>query len=537
MNTNYSENKFFTSIIHFFSGTMISRIFGLLREILMAVIWGAEPLIAVFWIAFRLIFFLRRIFGETALSMVFIPHFEMLRVKGNGIAKVFFKKTVKFFTISSICVLLAIELFCFFWMKLSHNKDHSALVLIMFLSPSSVFLVLHALNVSLLHCERKFFLASLSPAIVNFFWVVLLFFSSRFSCYLFLKWLSIFLVLGFFFQWLITVPDTLSFLKNQKYLENNNFYDEKQTSCWHVLKPMLFAILGTAITQVNSLVDMFIARFIDPIGPSFLWYANRIYQLPMGVIVISFFSVLLPLLSKSIKENDENSTKNIFIFSFSTIFLLMTVIMLAMILLSFSGINLVYGHGLFSLNAVKSTVFVLWGYAFGLIPSAINSITSVLFYAKKEYFIPTILGIVSIILNCCLSFLLTTFFSFKIFGISLATSICSWTQCMLLWLFASREHVFLRGLFTSVFFKLRKDFFVSLITFLFSYFLSKFLLHKTLFFFFTSSILKKAFYFGFEASIFLVFLWLFAKIFGSEELRNCFSMSFWKNRYYSSDLK
>lgn len=535
MNTNYSENKFFTSVMHFFSGTIISRVFGLLREILMAIMWGAEPLISAFWIAFRLIFFLRRIFGETALSMVFIPHFEMLRVHSNDLAKIFFRRSVKFFTIISISVLLVIELCCLFFMKLFHKQDNSILILIMLLSPSSIFLVLHALNVSLLHCEKKFFLTSLSPVIVNFFWIILLLFSSFFSCYVFLKWLSVFLVIGFFFQWLVTIPSTLSFLKGEG-LENKNYYNDKRTNCWHILKPMFFTIFGTAITQFNSLIDMFIARFIDPIGPSLLWYASRIYQLPMGVIVVSFFSVLLPSLSKSIKENNLISTRNIFTFSFSTMFLLMTIIMLAMILLAFNGINLVYGYGLFSLNAVKSTTFVLWGYAFGLIPSAINSVVSILFYAQKKYFIPTVLGIISIILNCFLSLFLTIFFSSKVLGISLATSICSWVQCILLWWFASKEHTFLKGLFISTFFKLRKSLLVSLITFIFSYSLSKFLLQKILFSFFDAYILKKAFYFCLETSIFLVFLWLFAKMFASEELEKCFSLNFWKTKYSSSDL-
>lgn len=537
MNTNYSENRFFLSVIHFFSGTMISRILGLVREILMATLWGTEPLIAAFWIAFRLIFFLRRIFGETTLNMVFIPHFEMLRTSSEGIAKAFFRNAIKFFSISSLAILFFIELLCFLWIRLSSQQDHCSVILTMFLAPSSIFLILHALNVALLNCEKKFFLTSFSSAIVNVIWIILLLFSSFFSCFEFLKWLSLFLVIGFFCQWLSTLPDTLAFLKRKKDYESKIFYDFKQISCWHILKPMFLIIFGTVVAQVNSLTDMFIARFVDPIGPSFLWYANRIYQLPMGVIVVSFFSVLLPLLSRSLKNDDMDSTKNVFNFSFSMLVLLMTVIMFAMILLAFNGINLIYGYGLFSFSAVKSTTFVLWGYAFGLVPSAICSIVSVLFYAKKKYFIPTLLGLISIILNCFLSFIFTKIFSSKVFGISLATSTCSWFQCVSLWLFASKENVFLRGLFVSMFLKLRKSLFVILITFVSSYIVSKFVLQQILFPFFTISVLQKTLYFCFEASIFLVFLFLFAKMFASEDLEQFFSLNFWKTKCFSSDLK
>jgi putative peptidoglycan lipid II flippase len=147
------------SAIKFASGTFLSRIGGLFRDMSMAFCFGTDPAIAAFLVAFRFANLLRRVFGEGALLNSFIPHFESYREDNPKHAAQFFRDN--FFSLMLLLVILIgfIELVLFFWLTfgdiITSNQDIVSLTMIML--PGLLFICLFSICSALLQCEKSFF--------------------------------------------------------------------------------------------------------------------------------------------------------------------------------------------------------------------------------------------------------------------------------------------------------------------------------------------------------------------------------------------
>lgn len=210
----------------FFSGTMLSRISGLGREILMASLFGTQPAVAAFWMAFRFAHLLRRIFGEGALHAAFVPYFEGL--KKQDVAKAsrfFYDLSVGVVVCLIFLVILAETLFGSMWLfGLVGTQSTEVLRLTMILFPGIIFISLYALNTSFLNCEGCYFLPSIAPFFFNLAWITAICMLHSLPASEAMLYLSMVLGFAFMLQWMVTLPRVsrmMSYDKRQKLHVNN----------------------------------------------------------------------------------------------------------------------------------------------------------------------------------------------------------------------------------------------------------------------------------------------------------------------------
>jgi putative peptidoglycan lipid II flippase len=423
----------------------------MLREITMAAAFGTTPTVAAFWMAFRFAYLLRRLFGEGALNVAFIPYFETLRSKDSKLAARFFYDLTLGATLVLLLFIFVIESILGGILLFSDVNASNGEILrfTMLLLPALVFISLFAINTSLLNCQRSFFIPSVAPVAVNLCWICAIFIVFRFPVERALEYLAIVIVFAFILQWAVTLPNVLKYFK------------EEMGECWQavhfsgkellqILKPFTLGMLGVAATQINSALDALFARYADPQGPAYLWYAIRIEQLPLSLFGLALTGALLPPISRAIQAGDKSKYLSFLNFALKRSLAVMLPMMAALFPLGFSGISLVYGHGGFSQEAACATTRCLWGYAGSLLPSTLVLILAAAFYGQKNYVTPTVFSLCSVVFNIIFNLVFVFIFRWGAVSIALATALSTCLNATLLALALKKsQNLNLQGTFTT----------------------------------------------------------------------------------------
>ena len=413
------------SAIKFASGTFLSRIGGLVRDMSMAFCFGTDPAIAAFLVAFRLANLLRRLFGEGALLNSFIPHFESYRKTNPKHAAQFFRDT--FFSLLLLLVLiigfieLALFLVVTFGSLSTSNQDIVSLTMIML--PGLLFICLFSICSGLLQCEKNFFLTGAAPLIFNAIWIGSIWAFRNDPHQTSVTYLSIAVAVAFLFQWLITFPKTLIFLRRYlswKELFRGSFFSN-EIRC--MLSSMSMVVIGVGTAQINSAIDAIFARHASLEGPAYLNFAIHLQQLPLALIGIGISTALLPSLSRTLQ--DFSRYRDLLHSGLSNALFFLIPCCSAILVLGCSGINLIYGRGDFNHESVRQTTLCLWGYGLGLIPMGMNLLIAPAFYAKKDYRTPTIAAFIALFVNLILNFLLVFVFQYGAVSLALSTSLAA----------------------------------------------------------------------------------------------------------------
>ncbi len=412
---------------HFFSGTVLSRFSGMFRDIAMAFYFGTAPAMAVFMVAFRFSNIMRRLLGETPLSSSFIPHFESLRTQSSAKSAKFYVEF--FFTLSLmlIVIIVVIELVLYSvstWKLLStSNLDIIYLTMIMF--PGLLFITLFGLNSSLLQCEQYYFLTGVAPCFFNIIWIAGVFAMRHYVLEEVIYGLSAVIVIAFCGQWLMTVPKTIRFVRAyltwQEIRSCKLFGDNFRK----ILGPFFLGMIGIGASQINSGLDAIFARSASLEGPSYLWYAIRLQQLPLAFFGIALSSALLPPLARAMKGGDFNLYLSLLRSSFSKAISVMLPSTFALFVLGISSINLLFGRGSFNDHSVMNTTTCLWGYTIGLIPAAFVLLIAPAFYVRKDFRTPALASFYSVALNLALNSYLVFGLKLGPISIAIATSMSS----------------------------------------------------------------------------------------------------------------
>lgn len=423
-----STKSIIKSASHFFSGTMLSRISGAIRDIAMAFAFGTKETVAAFFVAFRLAHLLRRLFGEGALQTAFVPKFEKIRQQSPERAAFFFTSLyLILFLVLIAIVTTGVGILQYLAPGMDEgNREIASLTITMM--PSLVFICLWGLNCGLLQCEKKYFLPSVAPVLFNAVWItgaILIWYMKAENP---MHWLAVTIVGASIAQWLTTVPKTWQILRGWGIPKPSFSNPDIRT----LAKPLMLGILGVAAVQINSALDPLFARVADGEGPAFLWYAIRIQQVPLALFGIALSSALLPPLSRALENRDHEKYHNFLKYCLSRTLILMVPCTLVLIFLGKWGITLVYGHGYFSEASITGTTLCLSGYAIGLIPMALVLIYAPAFYAKGNYFIPSMASTVSVFINILFNSLFILYLGFGPASVAVATSLSAWANFAIL---------------------------------------------------------------------------------------------------------
>lgn len=420
----------------FFSGTVLSRASGMLRDMSMAYAFGTQPSIAAFMVAFRFAHLLRRLFGEGALQSAFIPEFEALRHKNEERAFSFFRSLTLILTLFLI-VLIGIccgVLSYVIWKGNIHPDNQEILMLTLIMLPSLLFICLFGLNASLLQCEKSYFIPSVAPVAFNGIWVVCVLYLRDMPAEQAMPWLSFGVVIACLCQWLMTVPKTWKSLK--KFISFSSFSFSLRNSAPDLLqlgKPLILGILGVAASQINNAIDSLFARFADAEGPALLWYAIRIQQLPLALFGIAIAGAILPPLSRALKAGRREEYHHFLQDALLRTWIFMLPMTAALLVMGDISVNFLYGRGDFGPQSVIQTTHCLWAYGIGLLPSALVLILAPAYYAQSNYTFPAIASFITMLLNLILNTLFIMGFGWGAVSVAIATSISAWVNFIILW--------------------------------------------------------------------------------------------------------
>ncbi|WP_435547278.1 murein biosynthesis integral membrane protein MurJ [Desulfobacterium sp. N47] len=414
------------------SATLLSRILGFARDVVIAWYFGAGLYSDAFIVAFRIPNLFRRLFAEGSLGISFIPVFaEYLIKEGKDEANNLAGSAVRLLSIILVFITVLGIIFSPLIVTViapgfagSAAKFALTVSLTRIMFPYIYLICLLGIFMGILNVLGHFAAPAFAPCILNISMITAVLFVSPLMNEP-VKVLAAGVLAGGVLQLLVQVP----------FLMKNGIYLWRKTKIFHpgikkVGILMLPAIFGGAVYQINMFVSTLLASFLPEGSISYLYYADRLVQFPLGVFAISAATAIFPALSRQASENDMNALKETFDYSIRMVLFITFPCMIGLIVLREPVIILLFKRGEFDMQTVKLTAQALLCYSIGLWAFASVKITVPVFYALKDTKTPVITALISFIANIALSFLLMK--PLKHGGLALANSLASILNIILL---------------------------------------------------------------------------------------------------------
>ncbi len=411
-----------TYVFSFF--TFISRILGYLRDILIAIFLGASIYADAFFVAFRIPNTFRRLFAEGTFNAAFIPNYVSAKAKNKESGKKFADEVLNILILILILIILAVEIFTPFLVFLiapgfydDGIKFNLAVEFTRITFPFLLFVSLSSFFSGILNANNKFAAAAAAPIILN----IILICSLSISYFLelnFAKQLSYGVTLAGILQLFFLIYFTKHFYKPSLELKIKLSNKVK-----FFFKKLLPSILSSGVTQVNILVGTIIASF-EASAVSYLYYADRIYQINLAIAGIAVGTVSLPVLSKAFKKKNISTISNIQSRSIELSLILSIPASLGLILASEEIINALFGYGSFTIENINMTSLALKYFGYGVPAFALIKILSNFFFARNNTKTPFYISSFIVLLNILIS--LSFFDKIGFIAIPIATSTSTW---------------------------------------------------------------------------------------------------------------
>ena len=401
--------------------TIFCRILGLGREIVISNRFGAGIETDAFFIAFMIPNLLRSFLGEGALNSAFIPIFAEYLTNHDRKKAEYFASNV----LNILIIILIIVVILGIWgaplliniiaigFKSNMYKYQLAVNLTRIIFPYIGFVAVAALFMGILNSYDHFLVPALAPAMLNISVIIFaLTLSYKYGIYS-IAWG---VILGGIGQALVQTP-----VLARKKIKYNFTVDFNDPGVKKLLKLLLPAMIGLAITQINVIVDRTIASTLIDGSISALYYSNRLVQFPLGAFGIAISIAIFPTLSKQTAKNDIVEFKKSLLFGLKILLFITIPSAVGLIVLKDSLIRLIYEHGIFSRVATNMTASALLYYSIGLFAYACVRLITMSFYALKDTKTPVKIGIYIVFINIALDLILIRFLAHS--GLALATSV------------------------------------------------------------------------------------------------------------------
>lgn len=406
-------------------GTLLSRISGLFRDIAIATVFGASPTADAFFVAFKIPNFFRRMFAEGAFTQGFIPVLSQYRSE-FGLAKIksFISYTAG--TLASFLLLFSLVGAVFsdsiiaaitpgFDAESEQRELASGMLQITF--PYLILTSLTALAAGVLNVYRHFLFPALAPIWFNICLIVAAIFvapSLDVPVYA-LAWA---VLLAGVLQLFFLVPEL--YRRRLLVIPRPHFQD---AGVRKVIKLMLPIMFGAMVSQINILVDLLLASFLMAGSISWLYYSERFLWLPLGVFGVTLATVVLPALSVDHARMDANSFRRTLEWAVRVVLLVGIPASVGLFILSEPILSTLFQYGSTTGFDVRMAALSLNAYAVGLFGFMLAKILSSAFFAQQDVKTPVYVGIITVIVNVLLNFMLIGWLAHA--GLALATSIAA----------------------------------------------------------------------------------------------------------------
>ena len=423
--------------------TFVSRILGLVRDFVIARLFGANELTDAFLVAFRIPNFFRRLFAEGAFSQAFLPILAETKANQNDqeVQLVINHIATKLLSVLMIVTLIAVILaplviFIFAWgfyFKDDSSQFHLASEMLRITFPYLLLISLTALSGSILNTYDNFTVPAFTPVLLNIALILSAIYLSQFlnNPIMALAWG---VLIGGVLQLAFQVP----FLRRIKKLPKLKFGHHKTLDT--LKKRMLPALFGVSVSQINLLVDTMIASTLIAGSVSWLYYSDRLLELPLALIGIALATVALAKLSNFYALKD---TKN-FISTINKALFIAIILgfpaCLGLVLYSKELIITLFQYGEFDINSAINTSYSLQAYGSGLMAFIAIKILASIFLSRGDTKTPVKAGIVAMISNIILNLILVQFFGH--IGLAAATSISALLNALILYFYLNKKSIY-----------------------------------------------------------------------------------------------
>ena len=433
--------------------TIISRLLGYFRDILIAIFLGTGFLADAFFVAFRIPNTFRRLFAEGTFNAAFVPSYTSELAQGKKRSNIFANEIFNLLFLVLLFLVLFAEIFMPIVVSLiapgfveDSEKIKVATDLTRITFPFLMFVSLSSFFASILNSHNKFAVASAAPIILNIIMIGILFFGNYFG-----DDLVFYLSFGVSLAGLIQLFFLYKFVK-KFFLIKINFKITINNKVKNFFKKLLPSIFSSGVTQINILIGTIIASF-QTSAVSYLYYADRIYQINLAIAGIAIGVVVLPQLSKHVFLKKKNKILLIQNKALELSMFLSLPASVALFVGSEEIISALFGYGLFTNDAVLNSAKALFYFGLGLPAFAFIKVFSTFFFANNDTKTPFYVSLISVFINIFIS--LYYFKSIGFIIIPIATTISSWFNSIILFIYLRNKNLFkFNASFVVSFFKI-----------------------------------------------------------------------------------
>ncbi|WP_091815600.1 murein biosynthesis integral membrane protein MurJ [Marinobacter mobilis] len=413
--------------------TMLSRVLGLVRDMVIARYFGAGAGADAFFVAFKIPNFLRRLFAEGAFSQAFVPVLSSYRETGS-ISEV--RRLVNAVSGTLGLVLLGVTLASVLGAPLltavfapgfldEPAKFDLASSMLRITFPYLLLISLTAFAGAILNSYDRFAIPAFTPVLLNLAMICAAIFLSPVmeTPVLALAW-GVFIAgaLQLFFQ--------LPFLMRLGLLPRPRV-DYRHEGVRRVLKLMAPALFGVSVSQINLLLDTILASLLQTGSVSWLYYSDRLSELPLGVFGIAIATVILPSLSRKHAADSPDQFAQTLDWAVRGVLLIGVPAALALALLADPLIATLFHYGEVTDRDVVMAGGSLRAYSLGLLAFMLIKVLAPGFFARQDTRTPVKIGVIAMVAN--MAFNLALIWPLAHVGLALATSLSAWLNALLLW--------------------------------------------------------------------------------------------------------
>ena len=422
--------------------TMLSRIFGFVRDILVAAFLGAGPIADAFFVAFKMPNFFRRLFAEGAFNAAFVPLFAAkLTDDGKSSAAQFATAVLSVMVVFLLVFVTGLQIAMPWLMYVfapgfvdDPEKFSLAIELTRITFPYLLFISLVSLLGGVLNSLGRFAAAAATPVILNIVLIGAMLLATPHLP-----------SAGHSLAWGVAVAGVAQFLWlvyacRQAGISLRLPRPKLSPPVRRLLRLMLPGAIGAGVVQINLLVDIVIASLLPTGAISFLYYADRVNQLPLGVVGVAIGTALLPLLSRQLRSGQDSEANNSMNRAIEIALLFTIPGTAALLVIAHPIVSVLFERGAFTAATSLATAQALMAYAIGLPAYVLVKVLAPGFFARQDTATPVKIAIVCVTINVVLNLTLIQFLAHV--GIALATAISAWINALLLAYFLHRRGQF-----------------------------------------------------------------------------------------------
>ena len=412
--------------------TMASRVLGFARDILIASTLGAGLVSDAFFVAFKIPNFFRRLFAEGAFNAAFVPLFSgLLTTDGREEARRFAGEALSVMVVALFLFVSVLQI-AMPWAMValapgfvaSPEKFDLAVELTQITFPYLLFISLVSLMGGVLNSLGRFAAAAATPILLNVTLIAaLLLLAARLE------------TPGHALAWGVAAAGLIQFLWLATALARAGMslrltWPRLTPRVRELLRLMLPGVIGAGVVQINLLADVVIASFLPQGSISFLYFADRVNQLPLGVIGVAVGTALLPALSRHVAAGENDAAHNSQNRALEVALLFTVPAALALIAIAMPVISVLFERGAFDAASSRATALALMAYAAGLPAYVLIKVLTPGYFARKDMVTPVRIAALSVAVNIVLNLILMG--PLDHVGLALATAIAAWLNAGLL---------------------------------------------------------------------------------------------------------